>query len=158
MFALVICMGNSKFTILTIVMICSTQTGAQSTKPQPYITIESEYRVAAAKYGVGAKIFKALLIVESDLNHKAVNPLTMDFGIGQINYRTAEAYNIDISRLTHDRAYSIDRAAFVLSKFQKTFKAREPATWVCRYNIGYQSLPARCAEYNRRIKLAMELL
>jgi hypothetical protein len=123
-------------------------------------TIESEYKSAALRYGLNPLQFKALLFVESSLDHTAVNPLTLDFGIGQINYRTAEAYKIDTSRLVHDRAYSIDRAAFVMSKFQRQFKHREPATWLCRYNVGGRKLTEkserRCIEYNRRIKLAME--
>jgi soluble lytic murein transglycosylase-like protein len=122
------------------------------------IEIEDEYRVAANKYGLSPLLFKAVLTVESDLNHRAVNATTLDFGIGQINYKTAESYDIDTSRLINDRAYSIDRAAYVLSKFQKAFKHKRPDDWVCTYNVGYQTLPKRCAEYNRRIKLAMGLL
>ncbi len=122
-----------------------------------YHDVELEYRKAAERYSVDAHLFKALLTVESNLNHTAVNADTLDFGIAQINYRTAEAYDIDTTRLTHDRAYSIDRGAFILSTFKK-YNKRGPASndWVCLYNVGPGKLVGRkadnCSKYLIKIR------
>jgi soluble lytic murein transglycosylase-like protein len=87
-------------------------------------------------YGLDKKLFIAILRVESGLDHKAINPATLDFGIGQIYYKTIERFNFDTSRLTKDRAYSIEAAAIVLSDFKRMFGKREPSDWFARYNIG----------------------
>ena len=151
-----------KTILFILTSLALTQAGHTESDKARLVHIEPEYRLAAVKYGVNPIMFKALLQVESGYDHKAVNPLTMDFGIGQINYRTAEAYNIDIKRLRSDRTYSIDRAAFILSTFQFKFQKREPATWVCRYNVGWQKLEGkaakRCAHYLWKIKTAMEAI
>jgi soluble lytic murein transglycosylase-like protein len=120
--------------------------------------VEEEFLIAES-HGVEPQLLKAVLQVESNLDHKAINPQTLDFGIGQINYKTAEALDIDISRLTKDRAYSIERAAFILSTFQKRYAKREPQTWVCRYNVGTAPTLSKkqkelCNHYLRKVKIA----
>lgn len=152
-------MGNNSFITLLLCSLCALPAAHTEPASVRLVSVESEYRAPAIKYGLSPILFKALLTVESDLDHRAVNPLTLDFGIGQINYRTAESYDIDISRLTHDRAYSIDRSAFILATFQRKFASKEPASWVCRYNVGWGKLEGRkgrnCINYLRKIKLAM---
>ncbi|MEZ0208717.1 MAG: transglycosylase SLT domain-containing protein [Candidatus Paceibacterota bacterium] len=117
-----------------------------------------EYDVAS-NYGLDKRLFIAILKVESGLDHKAINPSTMDFGIGQINYKTAEAYQMDTVRLIKDRAYSIEKAALVLSDFKRKFHDSEPDTWACRYNVGWGRLEGRrayqCEIYLRKIRVAM---
>lgn len=146
--------------ILTSLSVCSLANSVGGADRA--VIIEPEYRLPALKYGLDPIQFKALLFVESSLDHKAVNPMTLDFGISQINYKTAEGYGIDTSRLLHDRAYSIERGAFILSEFMKRYKAKEPGRWVCRYNLGTRTTftPKQaklCSEYLRRIRLAQEM-
>lgn len=119
--------------------------------------VEDEFNVGL-KYGVEPQLLKAVAQVESGLDHTAVNPYTNDYGILQINYKTAAAYNINIERLISDRAYSLDRGAFVLSEFQKQFAAKEPDTWVCRFNVGWGRLEGKrlynCQIYLHKVKVA----
>lgn len=126
--------------------------------PAATYSIEDEFLIAH-QYRLSPKLLKAVLFVESSLDHTAVNPHTLDFGIGQINYKTAEAMGMDVSRLTKDRAYSIEQAAIVLADFKKQFKSREPENWVCRYNVGWGTLEGKrayqCEIYLHKIKLAM---
>ncbi len=121
------------------------------------VEIQDEFSIGKL-YGVEPQLLRAMAIVESNSDHTAVNPATLDFGILQINYKTAEAYDIDIHRLTHDRAYSIEQGAFILSTFQKQFASKEPETWVCRYNVGWGELTGKrlwqCNEYIRKVKIA----
>ena len=57
-----------------------------------------------------------------------------DFGISEINFKTAERYGFDIKRLTEDLEYSIECGVIVLADFAKRYKHREPLDWWTRYN------------------------
>ena len=57
-----------------------------------------------------------------------------DFGISEINFKTAERYGFDIKRLTEDLDYSIECGVIVLADFAKRYKHREPLDWWTRYN------------------------
>lgn len=128
------------YTALVYALLQADNGDAQDTKSsKPTINVEAEYLTAARKYKIDPILFKSVLIVESNLDHEAVNAITLDFGIGQINYRTAEAYDIDIVKLRHDRAYSIDRAAFVLSEHKRLYTKRLGAAWICSYNQGWRA-------------------
>ncbi len=112
----------------------------------------------ASTYGLNKQLFIAILRVESGLDHTAVNPVTLDYGIAQINHKTADAYSMDIQRLTHDRAYSIEMGAKVLADF-KRFKPREPDTWFCRFNVGTGPMTGKtayqCEIYVQRVTAMM---
>ncbi len=117
------------------------------------VPVEREYAEPAAKYGICAQLFKALLGVESNWNHTALNPLTLDYGIGQINYRTARALGLDLGLLRANRAYSIDKAALVLKYHKKLYKNRlGPINWVCSYNQGHTLDHKLCSTYIAKIK------
>ena len=110
---------------------------------------------AATKYGLDRSILSCVLKIESTYNYKAVSS-TRDHGIGQINEATAKGFRIDVKRLTSDRAYSVDRAAYVLAHYMQLKKADEPATWMCRYNVGPGPLTGRnrganCVAYLERL-------
>lgn len=135
-------MGNSKFIkvtagLLIFLAACSSETPIHyyPLKFGHEYPVDDEFQIAL-KYGVEPQLLKAIVTVESNGDHTAINPKTLDYGIGQINLKTAEAYNMDIQRLITDREYSLRMAAKVLSWFQKTYAHREPDTWVCRYNVG----------------------
>lgn len=120
--------------------------------------IEPDIKAAAERYHLDPIMFKSLLIVESNLNYKAINPITLDYGIGQINYKTAEAYGIDLPRLTKDRAYSLDRAAFILSTHKRIYSRKLGKVWICSYNQGGVIDLDRCKTYLRRLSNAHNLV
>lgn len=156
-------MGNLKYLILFSVVVNWTPVAHTEPEPVKLIHIEREYKEAAERYNVDPRLFKALLYVESNFNHKAVNAETLDFGIGQINIKTIEAYDIDFHRLRHDREYSIDRAAYILSTFKRYRKSKLPESkrWVCKYNVGTGRLVGKrlenCNKYLAKLKWAYEV-
>ncbi len=100
------------------------------------------------KYGVSSKILAAILMQESAYKLDATgircgvsittgkaDCVAIDFGIGQINYKTVRNFNFNRTKLMSDIAYSVDASAKVLSQF-KRFQRSEPKTWYCRYNVG----------------------
>lgn len=104
---------------------------------------------AAKKHKIPANIYTAILMQESSYNVKAKamvcglrQPssdveacIVADFGMSQINYKTAESYEFDLKRLTTDIEYSVDAGAKVLSWFHRRYSKREH-DWYCRYNVG----------------------
>lgn len=56
-----------------------------------------------------------------------------DFGIAQINWRTAERYNFNLNKLTQDLKYSIEAGAIVLKGFMERYENKEN-NWWSRYN------------------------
>lgn len=81
-------------------------------------------------------LLAAILIQESALRLDAQNYASNDFGIGQINVRTARHFCPDIKRLLTDYNYSIGCAAAVLGDFKKRYAHREK-TWWTRYNSSH---------------------
>jgi soluble lytic murein transglycosylase-like protein len=97
------------------------------------------------KYNIPALIYTAILMQESgykqdakgcvrgldvDFNEKVV---CSDFGISQINYRTAKRFGFDIEKIIKDLEYAIDCGAIVLYNFKKRYSKREEYYWT-RYN------------------------
>lgn len=89
---------------------------------------ESSYKMGAK----GIKCGVSLTTGEKDC-------VAVDFGIGQINYKTIKGYKLDQKKLMTDMTYSVDSAARVLADF-KRFQKSEPNTWYCRYNAGTRDL------------------
>lgn len=110
---------------------------------------------AAAKYKLERTLLSCLYFVESTYRLNVVSR-TKDHGIGQINEATAKGFKMDVSKLTVDLAYSIDRSAFILAHYKQLKKADEPRTWICRYNVGPGPLTKKgrggaCEAYLERI-------
>ncbi len=59
--------------------------------------------------------------------------LCTDFGMSQIYYKTAKAFNFDIKKLTIDLDYSVRAGAIVLKDFHKRYSHKEVYWWT-RYN------------------------
>lgn len=97
-------------------------------------------------------LFRALVLVESGGRQSAINHKTHDYGIAQINKKTAAAYKLDAELLKTDVTYNLNAAAKILLDFKKQYGAKEPLTWPCRYNIGNQKLPATCLKYLNKLK------
>jgi soluble lytic murein transglycosylase-like protein len=108
---------------------------------------------AAVRHNLDPNLFRSILWHESRLKVSAVNKRTKDYGIGQVNAKTAKALGYNLSRLTTDVRYSLDAAASVLAYF-KRYERREPFTWYCRYNAGtasYAVIEQRCHWYLSRV-------
>lgn len=97
---------------------------------------------------IPAKVYTAILMQESAYKLSAVNTkcgldykrkhptcVWVDFGISQINYKTAVSYGFDIEKLTTDLDYSVKAGAVALSYFKKRYSSSE-SKWYARYNCG----------------------
>jgi len=103
----------------------------------------SIYEVARA-FKIDARLMTAILAQESMFNVAAVNQKSKDYGLAQINHKTAKAYNFDLKRLKTDPKYSIWAAGVVLRDFNKLHE-KEPWT---RYN---SSKPEKRKQYKRLV-------
>ena len=88
---------------------------------------------AAAKAKLPKALLRAIASVESTNNPNKINRRTWDYGLMQINHKTATAYGyLPIEML--DARQNIDAAARLLKSYQKRFGHEE--MWECRYNLG----------------------
>lgn len=127
---------------------------ADEANAEPCLVIQ----VVGYERRIDPKLLEAILTVESNLDVSAINHKTLDYGIGQINYRTIASYKFNKERLTKDEFYSVDAAAQVLLALQKQYAKREPATWLCRYNIGSRAIDKKraklCLNYLNKVEKA----
>jgi hypothetical protein len=73
--------------------------------------------------------------------------VAVDFGIGQINYKTIKSFKFDQKKLLSDLTYSVEAAAIVLADFKRMFPD-DPEFWT-RYNAGVRNTPT--VQKNRQI-------
>ena len=114
----------------------------------------------AELYGLSPDLFNAVLAVESRHDQAAVNHRTKDYGIGQINAKTAKLYGLDLQRLKHDVNYNLAASAKILSDFQRRYSRREPVVWFCHYNTGTRPSSGKskaCFSYVRKVQRALAL-
>jgi hypothetical protein len=95
--------------------------------------------MAYVKYGIPKKIYAAILMQESSYKLSAINTASSDYGISQINKRTAKAFGFNKDRLITDLEYSIEAGAIVLADFQRMYAKKDPL-WFTRYNHNKPSL------------------
>lgn len=100
------------------------------------------------KYDVKPSKLAAILAHESRYKLDAVNKLTKDYGIGQINIRTIKAFNFDKKRLLTDLYYSVDAAGLVLADFKRMYGKKEK-NYYSRYN---SSNPDTRLKYEQLVK------
>jgi hypothetical protein len=100
---------------------------------------ESGYDKTAIKYECG-------LTLEG-----TTSCIFQDFGISQVNYKTAKSYNLDTNKLTSDIEYAVNAGAMVLSDLKKMFP--KDKNWWSSYNCGTKKPLTRktCAEYKRLV-------
>lgn len=91
------------------------------------------------KYKIPKRIYASILMQESRYKLGAVNKPSNDFGISQINIRTAKAFGFCTKRLTTDLNYSIEAGAIVLADFYRMYGKRE-VDWFTRYHHSKPSL------------------
>lgn len=96
----------------------------------------------------------AIARVESNGRPNAVNKRTRDYGLMQINHKTARAYGYKPEEML-DKRKSIAVAAQLLKTLKNRF-GHEP-TWACRYNSGWhRNVPnwAVCKNYMAKLNKA----
>jgi soluble lytic murein transglycosylase-like protein len=116
--------------------------------------IDKEIKKVAKEYKLNYELFYAILKVESNLNQKAFNPKTLDYGIAQVNEQTAKLYNLNLKLLKSNRLYNLNAGAKILADLKLKYEKKEPLTWYCRYNIGTGLLvkkAAKCIKYLNKI-------
>lgn len=79
------------------------------------------------------KLLKAIATIESRGNPKAINKQSWDYGLLQINHKTANRYGKFAFQML-DKHQNVEIALKVLKEHHKRF-GHEP-TWACRYNVG----------------------
>lgn len=100
----------------------------------------------ATRYGLDKYLLVAIMAQESMFNNSAKNCnigidkkgnsrlVCFDFGILEVNFRTAEAHKFSLKRIMSDVGYSIDCGAKVLLGFKKVYEKKEPQNYWTRYN------------------------
>lgn len=113
--------------------------------------LECKITKVAVAHNIDKALLTAIVHTESRGIASAYNHRTKDYGLAQINYKTAKALGYDTARLLSDETYNLNAAATILKQFKKQYHSREPATWPCRYNIGNQRLPTQCLNYMNKL-------
>lgn len=83
---------------------------------------ESAYKISAKNVKCGTSITTG----ERDC-------VVVDYGIGQINYKTIKHFKFDEKKLTSNLEYSIEAAAIVLADFKRMYGKKDNEYWT-RYN------------------------
>lgn len=110
----------------------------------------------AKLHNINPTKYAAILAQESMYKLKAKNHSKsncLDYGISQINCKTAEKYKFNVDKLTKDLVYSIQAGAIVLSDIKKDFAHKERDYW-CRYNMGYRpkhKIKIGCEKYKKLV-------
>lgn len=94
--------------------------------------ITDAIKESATRYGISKKIMAAIFMQESSYKISAVNKKSRDYGIGQINIKTAQHYKFCVKRLNSDLDYSVKATAKVLADLRQKFP-NEPDYWT-RYH------------------------
>ena len=117
-------------------------------------TIDKKYAFNLSKlivkiahtHKIDPRLLTAIMAQESkyDVTKKNCNErYCTDFGIAQINWKTADVYNFDRNLLTSDLEYSINAGAIVLAEIKARYAHKEEDYWT-RYNA---SSPSKRNEY-----------
>lgn len=116
----------------------------------------------AKQYDISANLMTAIFMQESSYishNHAmycgvekdTINYETcviVDFGMGQINYRTAKALKLDLNRLKWDMEYNIDCSFKIMKDFKNRYFKTEYYWWT-RYN---SSTPSYRNQYRENVQ------
>ena len=90
---------------------------------------------AAKQYKLPVALLRAIASVESRNNPDAINRRTWDYGLMQINHRTAAGYGyLPVEML--DKQKNVQVASQLLKKLKNSYAHKEPG-WACRYNVGW---------------------
>ena len=98
-------------------------------------------------YSIKPARLAAILAQESRYRLGAINHVSKDYGIAQINHKTVEAFGFDKEKLLTDLEYSVKAGAIVLSDIKKRYGHREVDYWT-RYN---SSKPSKREVYKKLV-------
>jgi Transglycosylase SLT domain len=135
-----------------MLLLANCSPGHMSIKP-----LAAHIMQLSATYDLDAADLAKLVIVESKCHPEAINHKSHDFGLVQINIKTAVNMGLNISQLM-DWRYNLTSAAQLLVQLQKSTHYRP-----CSYNIGPRnpsqnaSLENKCLLYEQKLaKLSTE--
>lgn len=87
----------------------------------------------SARHKLNPRKLTAILAQECRFRLDCINPVSHDYGIGQINHKTIRAYGFDRDKLLTDLWYSVSASAIVLADFKRMYASKEKDFWT-RYN------------------------
>lgn len=108
----------------------------------------------AKHYKLSSKLLLQIVAVESNYCRYRVNSKSQDFGCFQINRSTIKLHKWSFNAVVNNDMANTIAAAIILSDFKRAFAGREPATFACRYNIGYRNLTKACNAYLAKLEAA----
>lgn len=109
---------------------------------------------AADRHGLPRRLLAAIAVVESGGRADAINRHTHDYGLMQINWKTAKAWGYRPEQML-DPQLSVIVAAELLVKLRKAYG--EQPRWICRYNLGTAHGVTRwkaCGAYLKKLRRA----
>lgn len=101
----------------------------------------------ADKYDLEPSLIAAILAQESMYKLNAVNPLSHDYSIAQINYNTIKLYKLDKKRLLKDLEYAVESCSIILRGISDKYAYKEKYWWT-RY---HSKTPSRRLLYKRKV-------
>jgi soluble lytic murein transglycosylase-like protein len=91
------------------------------------------------KHNIDYKMVLAIFQVESNLDIKAYNKRTKDYGIAQINIRNIKKLNLNAKKLITDPEYSVEEGIKLLNFFKDKYETKLGHKWIAKYNCGMRN-------------------
>lgn len=107
------------------------------------------FAIAAHDCNIPWQLLVSIAFHESSLGVNVVNAKTHDFGLMQVNEKTALRYDLSQDRLLRDEAYSLAAACRVLSDNRDKYSKRLPY-WLGIYRSGTRLSDPRIRENAKR--------
>lgn len=104
------------------------------------------------KYKISAKVAVAIFKQESNFKLDAVNYVSKDFGLGQINYRSILERKINLGKLLTNQEYAVEQTFAILADLKSRYAKidyKNGRKWWTRY---HSRTPALGQAYNTRIE------
>lgn len=113
------------------------------------------------QYGVDWRVSIAIFKQESNFNHKSINWKSHDYGIGQMNYKTIQARNIELGMLLSDHDYAIEQTFQMLKELQDKYgkiDSKGDLRWFTRYHSFTPSVRKVYRKYLDKHLTAIEVI
>lgn len=133
------------FNTILILLLANSAPNAVPAKPLAIQIIRT-----AAAYGINAETLTRILLTESKGVATAENKRTGDYGIMQINHRTAASYKLSQECLKNWKC-NLAAGAAILKDMQKSKHYR-----TCAYNVGTSHIGTRmksCLTYETKLAI-----
>jgi len=146
---LVVVERGSKFVARDLVLPLVIAAGAAVVLAADYMStpFDAVFDAEEAGSGVPGTLLRALARKESSFRPTAVSPPntngSVDWGLMQVNERTARALGFEVSKLLDPR-YNVHVAAAVLLQLRRELgTSYSPQTWIAAYNAGAPAILKR---------------